>query len=417
MKKTGKQKQSRKHTKPVVGTAYRHFGLKTDPFTTLSLQRHNLDYFVGRKSLIDRLLSAMFSVSNIGIAGEPGVGKSSLMQLLKSRVPKDFHCVSIGVPMDDASYFLSELLREIMVVIPPVPDLNFKEINRRLESKDLSKNAVFSIIRKIISRLKRPLLVFVDDLEKIKGDRVQHLTRSERTLQLLEELKALMELPKVGFIMSLQEEFYSKIAMIVKEGGEPTVLGLFKHMVLVEKFNQTELREILTTRLKQAGFRKELEEFLEPEGLTLVLSLASGNPRLFLYLLSEGMFRGFHRRGKRVEFQDLFEAVNEHLKLDLVCKKLLYFLAKSGRAMASNPDLQAFMGLDMISITRRLEVLCKHRLAEAVGVADGAKVYALPRSRDSVSVTLVRPPVQATPAAADEKPYVLPGQERDGEVQ
>lgn len=370
---------------PVTDTAHRHFGLKTDPFTTLALQKHNLDYFIGRKALIDRLTSAMFSVSNVGLAGEPGVGKSSLMQLLKSRVPSRFYRVSIGVPLDDATYFLSELLREMLVTIPSAPGLNFKEISRRLESGELSKNAVLSNIRSIVSRLKKPLLVFVDDLEKIKSDRVQHLTRSERTLQLLEELKSLLELPNVGFVMALQEEFYSKVSQVVKEGAEPTVLGLFKNVVLVEKFGQQELKEILSLRLKQAGFKEGLEAFLEPEALTMALSLSSGNPRRFMYLLSEAMYRGFQRKAGRVEFQDLFEAVNEHLKLDLVCKKLLYFLAKSGRAVASNTDLQAFMGLDMISIVRRLEILSKNRLTEMVDVVDGTKVYALPGFKETAA--------------------------------
>ncbi len=395
-----------------VETAYRHFGLRTDPFTTLALQGHDLDYFVGRAALIDRLLSAIFSVSNIGVAGEPGVGKSSLLQLLKTRIPRDFHSVSIGVPLDDASYFLSELLREMLVAISPVPGLNFKEIGRRLEREGLTKNAVFSITRSIISRLKKPLLVFVDDLEKIKGDRVQHLTRSERTLQLLEELKAVLELPNVGFLIALQEEFYSKVSQVVREGAEPTVLGLFKHVVLVEKWSPAEFKEALRARLESAGFKGEWEDFLEPEALTLALSLASGNPRRFFYLLSEGMYRGFQRKGKQVEFQDLFEAVNEHLKLDLVCKKLLYFLAKSGRAVASNSDLQAFMGLDMISIARRLEILSKNRLAEMVDVADGAKVYALPGTRETITETKSRPPVQITHTTMGEKIYnLLDGQE------
>jgi len=410
MKKTRKPTPS---ANPKAGTAYRHFGLKTDPFTTLSLQGHNLDYFVGRTALIDRLSSALFSVSNIGVAGEPGVGKSSLLQLLKNRVPKEFHCVSIGVPLDDASYFLSELLREMLVAIPPVPGLHFKEMGRRLE-EGLTKNAVFSLIRSITSRLKKPLLVFVDDLEKIKGDRVQHLTRSERTLQLLEELKALLELPNVGFIMALQEEFYAKVGQVVREGAEPTVLGLFKHMVLVEKFSQAELKLILWTRLRRAGFKGEVEDFLEPEALTLALSLAGGNARRFIYLLSEGMYRGFQRKGRRVEFQDLFEAVNEHLKLDLVCKKLLYFLAKSGRAVASNSDLQAFMGLDMISIARRLETLSKNRLAEMVDVADGAKVFALPGSREAGSDAAPQPSIRVIQTAGGEKLFNLSPDDKNG---
>jgi Cdc6-like AAA superfamily ATPase len=406
------KKKAKKHPQspgPKIDAAFRYFHLKNDPFTTLSLQKHNLDYFVGREELIDRLSSALFSLSNVGVAGEPGAGKSSVLQLLRSRIPPSYYSVSIGVPLDDATYFLSELLREMLVVIPSVPGLNLKEIGRRLEKEGLSKNAVFSIIRSMVSRLRKPLLVFVDDLEKIKGDRVQHLTRSERTLQLLEELKALLELPNVAFAMALQEEFYSKVGQVVKEGAEPTVLGLFKHMVLVEKFSPSQLKEILSVRLKKAGFKKETGDFLEPEALTFALSLAAGNPRRFLYLLSEAMYRSYRRKAGRVEFQDLFEAVNEHLKLDLVCKKLLYFLSKSGRAVASNSDLQAFMGLDMISISRRLEVLSKNRLAEMVDVAEGTRVYALPGSLETPARLAPPPQVKITQTAMGEKIYNLLG--------
>jgi len=301
----------------------------------------------------------------------------------------------------------------MLVVIPKAPGLNLKEVGRRLEAGDLSKNAVFSLIRSIVGRLKKPLLVFVDDLEKIKGDRVQHLTRSERTLQLLEELKSLLELPNLSFVIAVQEEFYSKVSQVVKEGAEPTVLGLFKHMVLVEKFSQGDLTKILSVRLARAGFKKTLEEFLEPEALTLALSLADGNCRRFIFLLSEGMYRGYQRKGSRVEFQDLFDAVNEHLKLDLVFKKILYFLAKSGRAVASNSDLQAFMGLDMISLARRLEILSKNRLAEVVDMADGIKVYSLPGSRGGALLSAA-PQVKVTQSAIGEKIYNLLGDSSGG---
>lgn len=178
--------------------------------------------------------------------------------------------------------------------------------------------------------------------------------------------------------MSLQEEFYSRVAEVVKDGAEPSVLGLLKHVVLVNKFTPKQLLRVLALRLQAAGFKGGPDKFLEPEALTLALSLSAGNPRRFLYLISEAMVRGSQRAGQRVEYQDLFEAVNEHLKLDLVCKKLLYFLAKAGRATAFNTDLQAFMGLDVLSIARRLEVLAKNQLAEMVEVADGTRVYALP---------------------------------------
>jgi hypothetical protein len=295
----------------------------------------------------------------------------------------------------------------MLVVISKIQGMDLKIIGRRLEKESLSKNEVFSIIRQMVLKLKKPILVFVDDLEKIKGDRIRHLTRSERTLQVLEEVKPLLELPNIGFAISLQEEFYSKVRSIVQEGGDPTVLGLFKNIILVEKFSTNELKEVLSRRLQKAGHFDLNHHFFEPEAIVLALALADGNPRRFLYLLSEGMYRGYRRKTDRVEFQDLFEAVNEHLKLDQVCRKLLYFLAKSGRAVASNTDLQSFMGLDMISIARRLEILCKNRLAEIVEVVDGVKVYALPGRKSLPESGSRSALVKTTTSASGEKIFNL----------
>jgi Cdc6-like AAA superfamily ATPase len=393
--------QSKTKTPPSkkAHTAYQHFKLKHDPFTTLSLNSKNLDCFVGREFLIDRLCSSLFSLSHMGLAGEPGVGKSSLMRAVQSRVLSQFYSVNIGVPVDDAGYFLNELLKEMLVVVPKVPGMDLKAVSRRLEKEGLSKNEVFSLIRQMVLKLKKPLLVFVDGMEKIKNDRIRHLTRSEKTLQVLEEIKPLLELPNMGFAISLQEEFYAKVRSIVQDAGDLTVLGLFKNIVLVEKFSTSELKAILAKRLEKAGYKNPTDHFFEPEALLLALALAGGNPRRFLYLLSEGMYRGYRRQASRVEFQDLFEAVNEHLKLDMVCRKLLYFLAKSGRAVASNSDLQSFMRLDMISISRRLEMLSKNHLAEVVEVAGGIKVYALPGSKPENEVpalTLVKTSLSST---------------------
>ena len=407
-KRRGNKTRARDPQPKTPRTAFAHFKLKMDPFTTLSLGPQNLDCFFGREILIDRLCSSLFSLSHVGVAGEPGVGKSSLLRVVQSRIPVfQFYSVSIRVPIDDAGYFLNELLKETLVAVPKVPGMDFKTIGRRLEKESLSRNEVFSIIRQMVMKLKKPLLVFVDDLEKIKSDRVRHLTRSEKTLQVLEEVKSVLELPNIGFVVSLQEEFYAKVRSIVQENGDPTVLGLFKNVVLVEKFSTAELREILNKRLSKAGYHEPSNHFFEPEALVLALALAGGNPRRFLYLLSEGMYRGYRRQADRVGFQDLFEAVNEHLKLDRVCRKLLYFLAKSGRAVASNTDLQSFMGLDMISIARRLEILCKNHLAEVVEVADGVKVYALPGHKPFLEPVSELFRVSTTLTASGEKVFDL----------
>jgi hypothetical protein len=95
------------------------------------------------------------------------------------------------------------------------------------------------------------------------------------------------------------------------------------------------------------------------------------------------------------------------LKLDLVCKKLLYFLAKSGRAVASNSDLQAFMGLDTISIARRLEILSKNKLADKVDSIDGVRVYALPGGGLIEPTTRIPAEIKSTLTSEGDKRFDL----------
>jgi hypothetical protein len=234
------------------------------------------------------------------------------------------------------------------------------------------------MVRTLTTRSKKPVLAFVDDLEKIPGDRVTHLTRSERTLRLLEELKGVFELPRLALAVSLQDEFHAKVRDVVKEGADPTVLGLFKNILHLGPLAAADLRKAVDRRLQAAGWKGTAEGFFEPEALNLALALAQGNPRRLMYLLSEALDRSHLTRARRVGYGHLFDAVNEHLKLDLVCRKLLFFLAKSGRALASNSDLQAFMGLDPVSLNRRFEILVGNRLAERADVVDGSFVYCLP---------------------------------------
>jgi type II secretory pathway predicted ATPase ExeA len=402
------KKKTRCSAPPPQSSAHAHFDLKRAPFGTRALGQTELGLFLGRETYVQRVAAALFSLQNVGVASEPGLGKSSLLQAVKARVPRGFHVVTIGVPVDDAAYFLRELLRESLLVLPPAKGLPLKEWGRRLEEEPLGKNALLSMLKNLWGKTKKPVLVFVDDLEKINGDRVAHLTRSERTLQLLEELKTLLEMPKAAFVISLQDEFHARVRDVVKDGADPTVLGLFRTVVRLEPFDVSALREMVMERLRSAGWKKEPEVFFEPEVLVLALSFSRGNPRRLMFLLAEACDRAFLRRARRVEFRDLFEAVNEHLHLDQVCRKLLYYLAKAGRAMAVNTDLQAFLRMDAVSLNRRFEVLVKNGLAERADVSEGSFVYALPGMG---SVTAEAPPVERLPERTvkfkDEKMWLL----------
>ena len=60
------------------------------------------------------------------------------------------------------------------------------------------------------------------------------------------------------------------------------------------------------------------------------------------------------------------------------------------------------MGLDMISIARRLEMLSKIQLAEMVDVADGMRVYALPGAQEGAALSYLNRQAKPAPSTPDD---------------
>lgn len=353
------------------------FGLSRNPFRTRALSGRDLDLFFGRAETADRLSSLLASLSNVGLAGEPGSGKSSLLNLLAARAGGAFRTVEVSAPVDDSRAFLQDLIGALAAADPRAGASDRRRFGNRRRLGEPGRAELLARARALLSSPGRPFLVFVDGLDKFHGDRVRHLTRADRTQQFLEELRPILESPRAAFAVALQEEFHGRTARVVSEKGDSTVLGLFEKVVLVDRLTPGELKALLAHRLSRCGWRGTPADLLEPEVLTLALSLAAGNPRRFLYSLSEAALRAASRGASRVEFRDFSEGLNEHLKLDAVCRRLLYFLAKSGRALSSNRDLQAFAGLDSASLARRFEILVRSGLAETAGVTPEGPVYAL----------------------------------------
>jgi predicted ATP-dependent serine protease len=149
-------------------TALGNFGFKSDVFSTLPLRQEQLGFFIGHQEEVDRLRDGIFSRENCALVGEPGSGKSSLMERVRAELKRDCEVVSIGVPVADGAYFLRELLQQLLVSLNRklLKRVNFRSLGMELrrEGDRLSKSKLKSMVLPLLQGYSKPLVIFVVDL-------------------------------------------------------------------------------------------------------------------------------------------------------------------------------------------------------------------------------------------------------------
>lgn len=363
----GNMKNRRSHERKNFHPFYKSFGLERHPFQTRPLSEKDMALFIGREKEVSDLELLLSSFSNVAVCGEAGSGKSTLLKKAALSAKGVFEVLWVGAATDRLEDFLARFEEA----------LDHQERRKGTRARSGGGGLSLRRMKKRLEKFSKPLWVFLDDVDKIHGDVQRHLTRADRTQQFLEEIRPLLQVPRAAFAVSLQEEFYGRASRFVADKSENSVLGLFEKVVLLGRLSREQLKTLFESRLKKSGWKGSWEDFLEPEALTLALSLAAGNPRRFLYVLGEGCFSAIRRSGRRVEFSDLLAGLQEHLDLDAVMRKILYFLAKTGRGRPNDPDLQAFCSRDSASLARRFDLLAKRRLVEMASVCENGPVYAL----------------------------------------
>ncbi len=361
------KKAARKRSAP--DTSLRHFGFKRDVLSTLPLRRDQLELFIGHDAEIRRLRDGVNSLENCALVGEPGSGKSSLMERLRAEIKREYQVVSIGVPVADGAYFLKELLQQLLVTLNRklLKRVNFRSLSMELrrEGDHLSKSKLKTMVVPLLTGYPKPLIIFVDDLEKIKSDVGLHLNRADATLVLLEEMKDVLEIENVCFVFSLQKEFYGHVERMMAGFGETTLLGLIKNIIRVRALSNDECYQLVAKRVTADKSGQASQGIFAESTLRFAVSRCEGNPRKLIFFLSEALYNAYRRGAKKVAFEDLFVFLNRFYRLDEVQKRILFYLSEKEPVSYDDPGLVASLSIDIKSIARRLAGLLGKGFLEA----------------------------------------------------
>lgn len=417
-------------------------GFKLDFFTINPLSGKHLDMFIGRERMVEDMLGMLLEKESFGITGAPGTGKSTLINILIKKLTEDkklkkkFKIIRINHCTPNKVDFLKRILFQILeelnksdlkkIEIDSIRDnylyssgieeflksLLRYEPSKELDSyqvirlysdflkhelqenqtdsskvKFLSPEKILSVIVNILTHLKRHIIFFIDDMDKVEFDPLSNSTGEDRLATLLFDLRELFELSESSWIFSLPVNFYERYRINFKQPNSGSFLSLFSEIFFLNNFSRKRTVDLLRTRLTKTNFDGKIIDIIDTYALNLLLDLSRGNPRLFLYffrkafkfLISQIEDSDKDKDGKelekRIKVNNILGSIDYVFNLDEKNKRILAYIAYKQKVDADDHRLKEKTGLDRLSLNRRLKELAEEGILDYFLDQYGKRIY------------------------------------------
>jgi hypothetical protein len=139
----------------------------------------------------------------------------------------------------------------------------------------------------ISGKLKEPVVLFIDELDKIGRFPLESPGWDQEVVKILELSREIMANEKLIMVFSLQEELYGKLVNAKQGEGDISILGLINYFKELSGFDIAFAKNAVTRSLKAAHYPGTLEDLFEKGVLEIALEVAKGNPRLFMTYLAD----------------------------------------------------------------------------------------------------------------------------------
>lgn len=361
-----------------------YWGFKDHPFADNILREGLLKLFVNRTVELSDVEDALGYSRVVGLYGGLGVGKSSFLQKLRMNLSDHkFPVAYVHLTADSEGTLYREILAELLVLIlkrnlttKRITDFKAKEEAQRLvasvtESRgsnfggkfmgllggDLNEEKRNQInshdessarlsIRKIFDALKSPLVVILDDFEKLRyessGKQRDYFPILSRFIGTLEEV---FNHHEVSFVVSMDNHVESMIGKSSKN-KEAFAFSLNK-LIHLPTFELTHLRDFIQVRLKTYGWRGKIPDFIDEEAF-LALAIASGShPRRAVRVLAEAMkyVADAGSKNKRINLEAILHGSQKSdCALDVKDWSIIEYIRKGGEGSASDVGLRNALG-------------------------------------------------------------------------
>ena len=188
-----------------------------------------------------------------------------------------------------------------------------------IEKKDYpihNENTLYNTIIKLLEKLDEPIVLFIDELDKVGRFPLESPEWDKEVMKILELSREIMLSEKIILVFALQNELYEKLRKAQKEEGDVSILGLINSFKKLEGFDLEFAKEAVDASLKHAGYKGTPEDLFATGIIEIILKVVNGNPRLLMYYLLELSKNAFLKKQLPITLallKDLLMEINEKM--------------------------------------------------------------------------------------------------------
>ena len=405
----------KKHTlerTPVV----KYWNLQKDPFKDKALSGSRLSLFVARDKEIADLLDGIDN-SLIGVFGSLGIGKTSFLNKSYDVLKAEGNCNVIYIDLGDcmSQNIYSALLKELLTEVKN-DNIRIKKgtitVNdelERLESKIIHSSTIAGgastiikaevtdgktievsqhteessklLVRSLLEAVESRLVILIDDIERIKyvlaDQELSYLKTVSAFTMTFKELSNEL----VSIVVSLDDHFANLINNERSKGSGAFSFS-FGELIELQNFMPIDIKNIIQIRLTDAGWKKQIEDFIGVDTFLLLCAATGGHPRKVFKVLRESM-RYISRNDQSTKIDNnilLCGLKQAKYFLDEIDISIVIYLKENGAVSPSDKNFQNIIGLSRTTLADRLKSLQSLIGLEVTKVdqISGRQEYSLP---------------------------------------
>lgn len=197
--------------------------------------------------------------------------------------------------------------------------------NRTKEEADIEKsdypihneNTLYDSITKISQKLKQPVVLFIDELDKIGRFPLETPEWDRELIKILELSREIMANEKLIMVFSLQDELYKKLVRAKQGKEDVSIIGLINYFKRLGGFDWEFAKDAVKQSLKVAAYPGTMSDLFEKSVLEIVLDVVKGNPRLFMTYLSELCIEAHYYKQNIISLELVKEYLFDNLGEDM----------------------------------------------------------------------------------------------------
>ncbi len=374
---------------PVV----KYWNLLKDPFKDKALSGPRLSLFVARDKEIADLLDGIDN-SLIGVFGSLGIGKTSFLNKSYDVLKAEGNCNVIYIDLGDcmSRNIYSALLKELLSAVKNKTikikkgTISVNDELERLESKIIHSSTISGgantvikaevtdgrttevsqhteessklLVRTLLEAVESRLVILIDDIERIKyvlaDQELSYLNTVSAFTMTFKELSNEL----VSIVVTLDDHF-ANLVDNERSGGSGAFSFSFGELIELQNFKPIEIKNIIEIRLTDAGWKKQIQDFIEADTFLLLCAATGGQPRKVFKVLRESM-RYISRNSRTTKIDNnilLYGVKQAKYILDETDISIIIYLKENGAVSPSDKNFQNIIGLSRTALADRLKSL------------------------------------------------------------